>query len=184
MQVLMPDLGLWSRTPSPLQSSWGCVCRAPSHWCTQRTPKSRQKPTITQNTSRTNGFKVTPLTFLAARKLKTGRLSRQTFSKWCDQYAFILQGLIQDEVCREHVAPEKCVTLLLLWYEGWERGALPWIQRGRRHSARCIGEGFYGLAKGHRRTDRWAGRWSSTPPGGNTRTHSQTHIQLNTDGSR
>ena len=181
----MSDLVLWFRTPSPLQSSWGCVCRALSHWCTQHTP-NRGKAKITQKTlhQRLIPSKSPSLIFsLAVRKtFRPEGFHLKLFSKPHDRCAFILHRVMQVEVCvcvcvcvsRESVSAWICVTSLL-WCPwccvGWVRGDLPWTRRGRRRSGRCTSMGSFVQAKGHRRTDRWAGRWSSARPVRNTHTH-------------
>lgn len=72
MSAFISDLVLWSHTPSPLQSSWGCECKALSHWYTQRTPE-REKNKIKQKnfTLKSNSFKVTLIDFFFFHYEKT-----------------------------------------------------------------------------------------------------------------
>ncbi len=184
----MSDLDLWFHTPSPLQSSWGCVCRALSHWCTQHTPKRGIKNAkIAQKnfTSKTNPFKVTLIDFFFSRSKKT--LRPEGFHLQLFKAAPIDTLLFCIALCKWRCAsPGECVSASIcvtspLWClrccVGWARGALPWIRHGRRRSGRCTSAGFFALAKGHRRTDRWAGRWFSARPV-EKHTHRHTHWKL------
>lgn len=112
--VCLSDLVLWFRTPSPLQSSWGCVCRALSHWCTQHTP-NRGKAKITQKTlhQRLIPSKSPSLIFFFSRSTKNFQargLSSQTFSKPHDRCAFILHRVMQVEVCVCVSPSRECVS--------------------------------------------------------------------------
>lgn len=104
----------------------------------------------------------------ALRKLEGQRAFISNFSKQPDQYTFLLHHIMKAQVCRR-VSASICVTSLLWSLRGCvgrAREASPWIRRGRRRSGRCTSAGSFWRARGHRMTDRWAGRWSWARPVG------------------
>lgn len=178
------DLFLWFRTPSPLPSFWGCACTALWRWCTQRTPEEerekKKEPTVTHKLYiKALILSKSPSLIFPSRSKKTLGASGLFIFNFL-KAAPIDTLLFSITLCKWRCAgwekaprPEFVSHRRLGGVWGEVRGALPWIRHGRRRSGRCISVGFSWLARGHRRTDMWAGRWSSARPVGK-HTHTQT----------